>query len=86
MHRARTGQGPDPDGGDINLYWMRQRATYEWLIPVVFPLSREATRRSKGKQRMIQHSHSPGVAQPETRSRESARMRDTARMMKASSP
>eukprot|EP00973_Karenia_brevis_P057114 7946133-Karenia_brevis.AAC.1 len=65
---------------------MRQRATYEWLIPIVFPLPREAARRSKGKQRMIQHSFSPGAAQPEARSRESARMRGTARMMKAPPP
>eukprot|EP00973_Karenia_brevis_P079485 11030726-Karenia_brevis.AAC.1 len=64
MHNVRTGQGPDPEG-EINLYRMRQRATYEWLIPVVFPFARESTRRSKGKQRMIQHRHTPGVAQPE---------------------
>eukprot|EP00973_Karenia_brevis_P086896 12051534-Karenia_brevis.AAC.1 len=35
---------------------------------------------------MIQHSFTPGVAQPKARSRESAAMRDTARMIKASSP
>eukprot|EP00973_Karenia_brevis_P007042 955313-Karenia_brevis.AAC.1 len=86
MYRARTGREPNPDGGNINLLWMRQRATYEWLIPIVFPLAREAARRSKGKQKMIQHSFTPGVAQPKARSREAAAMRDTARMMNASSP
>eukprot|EP00973_Karenia_brevis_P061571 8562311-Karenia_brevis.AAC.1 len=35
---------------------------------------------------MIQSRHRPGVAQPEARPREAARMRDTHRMIKASSP
>eukprot|EP00973_Karenia_brevis_P063864 8877866-Karenia_brevis.AAC.1 len=85
MHRVRTGQQVDPDT-EINLYWMRARSTYEWLIPVVFPFARESTRRSKRKQRMIKSSHRPGVAQPAARTREAARMRDTQRMLKASPP
>eukprot|EP00973_Karenia_brevis_P065554 9112448-Karenia_brevis.AAC.1 len=65
---------------------MRQRSTYEWMIPIVFPVAREGKRRSKRTQRNIQHAHGSGEAQPMARSKHAAAMRDTARMMKAPSP
>eukprot|EP00973_Karenia_brevis_P018276 2509343-Karenia_brevis.AAC.1 len=73
-------------GGNLNLLWMRQRSTYEWMIPVVDPLARESTRRSKGKQRSIQYAHGSGETQPKAQRKYAAAMRDIARMMKASSP
>eukprot|EP00973_Karenia_brevis_P008678 1174051-Karenia_brevis.AAC.1 len=56
------------------------------MIPLVSPLARESRRRSKGKQRSIQHAHGSGVAQPRARTKHLTAMRDTARMMRASSP